>query len=128
MSLSIEQKIANKPSIPVFSPWMNLQETDQTEPNPYSLIQHTRGLTENLDLTTASVDLDISQRMINNRDTVFLISEQWDYYYPKWYGLPKTSPFYTGDTFRHHVGTEYPKTLMIDFRHPDYANRLATSL
>ena len=126
MSFSIEQKIANKPTIPVFFPWMNLWETDETELNPYSLIWHTRGLTENLDLTTASVDPEISQRMTNDSDTVFLISEPWHYYDPKWLNLSEMSPFYTGNTFQHHVETEYPEALMINFRHPDYANHLAT--
>ncbi len=129
---SIQEKVDNRRSIPVFYPWSgncgHLAEFDfdcDTEETPYGLVWIGTGLAEDLESTQPAVSAPQKARMQSDGDTLYLISEEWHYWYPGWRTLSPDSPFYLDEVYQFHIGSEYGRTLMINFEHPEWPALLA---
>jgi hypothetical protein len=129
---SIQEKVDNRRSIPVFFPWSSfcehLAEYDfdcDREETPYGLIWTGTGVARDLESTQPSVLPPQQALMQSDSDTLYLISEEWHYWYPDWRTLSSDSPFYLDEVYQFHVGSEYGHTLMINFEHPDWPALLA---
>jgi hypothetical protein len=116
---SIREKVDNKRTIPVFYPWSsNCEHLSEfyfdcdTEETPYGLVWIGAGLAQDLESTQPAVSAAQKGLMQSDNDTLYLISEQWHYWYPGWRTLP-------------HIGSEYAQTLMINFTHPEWPGLMA---
>jgi hypothetical protein len=130
----IGDKIDNKPTVPIFYPWSGSGEgidcgqalwfdCDNSE-TPYSLIWTTQGTVPNLEST--QVDLIDGQyaRMVSDKDTLYIVSEQWRFQ-AEGYILPTSSKFYLGEYITEFSNTENDNTFMLNFEHPDWPKLLA---
>lgn len=134
---TLGEKIANRPTIPVFYPWAGSGEgvtcgqsewfsydcdTDET---PYSLVWIGTGVARDLESTQPQVSPAQSSQMRSDGNTLYLINEEWLYWNPDWRTLSPDSEFYLDEVFSPHEGSEYDRTLVINFEHPDWPGVLA---
>lgn len=129
---SIQEKVDNRRTIPVFYPWSsNCEHLSEfyfdcdTEETPYGLVWIGAGLAQDLESTQPAVSAAQKALMQSDGDTLYLISEQWHYWYPGWRTLSPDSPFYLDEVYQPHIGSEYDQTLMINFTHPEWPGLLA---
>lgn len=129
---SIGEKVGNRPTIPVFYPWSGDCEDISvfafdcdTQDTPYSLVWIGDGVSREIDSTQPNVPVAQKVLMQSDEDTLYLISEEWHYWYPGWRTLSTESPFYLDEVYQPHVGSEYGYTLMIHFEHPDWPSVMA---
>ena len=124
---SLRTKVENRPTIPVFYAWCDSPRDSgfDTEEHPYSLVWTTRGLPWNQESTAADLSPRDSLFMQNDRDTLYIISEQWHYWFPAARTLSPSSLFYLDEPFEPHLGTEYPDTLMLNFEDPGWPEVMA---
>ena len=124
---SIGTKIESRPSIPVFYPWCDSKrviDCDTTD-SPYSLIWTNKGQAHDLESTQPDLLPKDSYNMQEDRDTLYIISLQWHYWYPLVRTLSSDSKFYLNEVFKFHLGSEYSDTLMINFEHPRWPDVMA---
>jgi hypothetical protein len=129
---SIQEKVDNKRTIPVFYPWSsNCEHLSEfyfdcdTEDTPYGLVWIGAGLAQDLESTQPAVSAPQRILMQSDGDTLYLISEQWHYWYPGWRTLSPDSPFYLDEVYQPHIGSEYDQTLVINFTHPEWPALMA---
>ncbi len=129
---SIHEKVDIRRTIPVFYPWSNdcghLSDFDfdcDTEDTPYGLVWIGTGLAQDLESTQPAVSAAQKVLMQSDSDTLYLISEQWHYWYPGWRTLSPDSPFYLDEVYQPHIGSEYAQTLVINFTHPEWPALMA---
>ena len=129
---SIREKVENRRSIPVFYPWSSncghFAEFDfdcDREEAPYGLVWTGAGVSRDLESSQPNVIVPQTTLMQSDGDTLYLISDEWHYWYPGWRTLSSDSPFYLDEVYQFHVGSEYGHTLMINFEHPDWPAVLA---
>jgi len=132
---TIAEKIENKPTIPVFFPWSKGEggkpcsiplffDCDRSE-TPYSLVWISSGIDRDIDSLKTNVSTQQSERMRSDENTLYLISEEWHYWNPGWRNLSPDSKFYLDEEFGPHTGSEYGRTMVINFEHPDWPRFLA---
>lgn len=114
---SIKTKIENKPTIPIFNAWGTKKTIDDcdTDQTPYSLIWTSIGIPKEIESVKTDLSSYESYRMQKDKNTIYLISPQWNCWYPDKDILPKTSPFYLDEVFQAHENSEYPKTFVLNF-------------
>lgn len=132
---TIDEKVENRPTIPVFYPWSGTgQDIDcgqtfyfdcDTGEHPYSLVWIAEGLARDLESTQPNVNDALSVHMLSDENTLYLISEEWHYWNPAWRTLATDSKFYLNEVFGYHVDSEYGHTLVINFEHPEWPGILA---
>ncbi|UTC74206.1 hypothetical protein E4O03_08100 [Treponema sp. OMZ 792] len=123
---SIKTKIENKPTIPIFNAWGTKETIGDcdTEQNPYSLIWTSIGISKEIESTETDLSSNESYRMQKDKNTIYLISPQWNCWYPDYNVLPKTSPFYLDEIFKPHENSEYPKTFVLNFEKEEWHSLL----
>ena len=134
-SYTIQEKVDNRPTIPVFYPWSGSGEDCHqsswfdfdcdTVDTPYSLIWTASGITEDIESTQPQVTPAQSIFMRSDNNTLYLISEDWHYWNLGWRYLSPDSKFYLDEVFKYHVGSEYGDTKVINFEHPEWPGVLA---
>ena len=129
---TIEEKIANRNSIPVFYPWAGKCQVEadyyfdcDSEVTPYGLIWTASGINPEIDSLEINVEPGQTILMSTDPDTLFLISEEWHYWNTNWRNLSPDSRFYLDETFQQHEDSEYGHTKMINFLHPEWPAFLA---
>lgn len=133
---TIHEKLENKPTIPVFNPWWPGWEEgiicppffecdDDGKPYPYSLIWTGSGIVSNIDSTRIDVSPMQTNHMRSDKNTLYLINEEWNYWNLSWRTLSVSSKFYLDEIFEEHVNSEYGDTKVINFEHPDWPDLLA---
>lgn len=141
VTFSIAEKIENRPTVPVFFPWPDtraqeagMPECNQaedlwfdcdTENTPYSLVWHSEGIAKDMEDTGNTASQAVIDQMKTDPDTLYLISEDWHYYYPEHRNLDENSVHYSGVVFEPHKGSEYGQTLLINFDLKSWADLLA---
>lgn len=140
-TFTVSEKIENRPTVPVFFPWSGSQSPEagmpecnqaeymwfdcDTETNPYSLVWHNEGHAKDIEDTGNTAQQVVIDRMKGDPDTLYLIAEEWHYYYPEFRTLDETSVHYSGVEFEPHNGSEYGQTLLINFDLQSWADLLA---
>jgi len=130
---TIDEKLANRPTIPVFFPWPEwnnycgrLMNFDcDTVSTPYSIVWTQAGVSRNLESTQAEVSQAQTLLMRSDRDTLYLVSEEWLYYTPPWRSFPDGSIFYLDEAFSPAANTEYAGLQLINFLSPEWPAVLA---
>ncbi len=134
---TINEKVENRPSIPVFFPWPESFEDrtcgqssgfyfDCDSPEtPYSLVWIASGRTKEVDSTAPQ--LSPAQRILmqSDKNTLYLVSDEWHYWNTGWEVLSPDSKFYLSEIYEYHEGSEYGRTLMIHFEHPEWPELMA---
>jgi hypothetical protein len=129
---SIQEKVNNKPTIPVFYPWPGNCEQNSwfyfdcdSSATPYSLVWISSGTAR--DIESIQPDLSPSQTVFMRSDdnTLYLISEEWHYWNLGWRYLSPDSKFYLDETFQFHIDSEYGDTKVINFTHSDWPDLMA---
>lgn len=129
-SFSLAEKIANRPTVPVFYPWSSncgqplWFDCDLPE-TPYSLIWTSAGIVPNIASTRTEVSREQQELMRSDPDTLYLINEEWHYWNLAWRTLSPDSEFYLDEIFGFHIDSEYGETRVINFQHPDWPDLLA---
>jgi len=129
-SFLLAEKIANRPTIPVFYPWSSncgqslWFDCDLLE-TPYSLIWTSAGIVPDIASTRTEVSREQQEMMRSDPDTLFLINEEWHYWNLAWRTLSPDSDFFLDEIFGSHVDSEYGETRVINFEHPDWPSLLA---
>ena len=127
-SSNLNNKVQNRPTIPVFYPWSgsgkgiyntcgasnNVWFDCDNETTPYSLIWTNKGRSSGVESLDISINDDQKKLMKEDNDTLYLISEEWHYYTPKYSSLSQCSKFYLDEVFKEHEGSEYDHNLMIN--------------
>ena len=128
---TISQKIGNRPTVPVFYPWSGPCRTDilwfdcDTTETPYSLVWTSQGWVTDLESFETDISKEQKERMEEDYNTLYLISDEWHYYYPRYRSLSKDSKFYLNEEFKYHQNSEYGHTLVINFEHTEWPGLLA---
>ena len=128
---TISQKIGNRPTVPVFYPWSGPCRTDilwfdcDTTETPYSLVWTSQGWVTDLESFETDISKEQKERMEEDYNTLYLISDEWHYYYPRYRSLSKDSKFYLNEEFKYHQNSEYGHTLVINFEHTEWPALLA---
>jgi hypothetical protein len=124
---TIKTKIESRPTIPVFYAWCGserISDCDTTD-SPYSLIWTRAGLARDLGSAEPDVPQIQSYHMQADKDTLYIICLQWNYWFPQVRTLSPDSPFYLNEAFKFHIDSEYPDTLVINFEHPEWPDLMA---
>ncbi len=124
---TIKTKIDSRPTIPVFYAWCGSERVSDCDvkDSPYSLIWTTAGLARDLESAQPDLPPIESYRMQEDHNTLYIISLQWNYWFPVARTLSSASKFYLNEVFKFHVDSEYPDTLVINFEHPDWPDLMA---
>jgi hypothetical protein len=129
---TVQEKIQNRPTLPVFYPWSGNCEGDSgfyfdcdTPETRYSLVWIASGIAQDIESTQPEVSKTQTRFMQTDPDTLYLISEEWHYYNLSWRTLAEDSVFYLDETYQFHVNSEYGATKVINFEHPDWPELLA---
>ena len=132
---NLDTKVQNRPTVPVFYPWSgsgqgiyntcgesnNVWFDCDNETTPYSLIWTNKGRSSEVESAdNISINDDQKKLMKEDNNTLYLISEQWHYYNPKYDKLSQCSKFYLNEVFKEHEGTEYDHNLMINILHDEW--------
>ena len=129
-SLSLAEKIGNRPTIPVFYPWssncgQHLWFDCDLPETPYSLIWTSAGIVPDIASTHTEVSREQQELMRSDSDTLYLINEEWHYWNLAWRTLSPDSQFYLDEIFGFHTESEYGETRVLNFQHPDWPDLLA---
>ena len=128
---TISQKIGNRSTVPVFYPWSGPCRTDilwfdcDTTETPYSLVWTSQGWVTDLESFETDISKEQKERMEEDYNTLYLISDEWHYYYPRYRSLSKDSKFHLNEEFKYHQNSEYGHTLVINFEHTEWPGLLA---
>jgi hypothetical protein len=129
---SIEEKVENRPTIPVFYPWAsncgdisNMDFDCDSDETPYSLVWIAPYVVRDLEITDPLVLPAVSNLIKSDGDTLYLIKEEWHAYGPDISYLSPDSKFYLDEVFNNYDVEEYGLEMMIDFEHPDWPGVLA---
>lgn len=119
---TIQAKLEHRATIPVFYPWGRGfgPESSDADSTPYGLLWTGEGIARDLESTRPELGTRDRVLMHADPDTLRLISLDWHYWSPAWRTLSRNSPFYLDEIYDFHVGSEYARTLMINFEHRDW--------
>lgn len=121
----ISTKVENRPTIPVFYPWAESNNCD-TDETPYSLMWTSVGQAKDIESLQHNVSNEQKDHMENDTNTLYLISEDWNYWICKWRYLSPNSQFYLDELFEYHnKDGEYGETKVINFTNPEWTSILA---
>lgn len=119
---STAEKVKNRPTVPVFSPW-GVNKTAgstcgngvlwvdcDTKETPYAMTWVNR---ENYGVQGDKTDVanpasgihpEQTERYTHDQDTLFLVSPSWNYWFPKWQTLDSNTSYYMDELFIPHEG------------------------